>query len=112
MMLRLSEWSRVPSCLGHERTGRGVVAGRPSVVGDRRSCPRATRRGVVLLRSSWQAAACVVRAERRGLGFGRAGTGGVSRALVTLVPAVDKPACRGGSSDALAPRVLLVFGSR
>ena len=83
---------------GHGRTGpllsRSTIA---FAVLSTHASSRAIRCGVLLLRSSWQASACVVRAERRGLCFDRAGTGGVSRALVTSVPAVDQPACRGGS---------------
>ena len=51
-----------------------------------------------------------MRAGRRGLRFGRAATGGVSRALVTSVPAVDKPACRGGSRRRSRPSVWRAFG--
>lgn len=39
-----------------------------------------------------------------------AATGGVSRALVTSVPAVDKPACRCGSRRRSRPSVWRAFG--
>ena len=51
-----------------------------------------------------------MRAERRGLRFGRAATGGVSRARVTSVPAVGSPPVAAVASDALAHKAWRILG--